>query len=134
MCAECPCPICHCVHYNPLGVTGKKDIKNKPVINPNGGKIECERQPPVTGRGRSSSRGLCSICGQVTGRGLSHPCRPGDLKMVKQGNVDRARSLVRNTKTRRKRNLSLLLGKEEDSAQEQIISNALSRIAKRKGA
>ena len=88
----------------------------------------------MTGRGRSSSQGLCSICGQVTGRGLSHPCRPGDLKMVKQGNVDRARSLVRNTKSRRKRNLSLLLGKEEDSAQEQIVSDALSRIAERKGA
>ena len=96
--------------------------------------MECKSQPPVTGRGRSSSRGLCSICGQVTGRGLSHPCRPGDLKMVKQGNVDQARSLVRNTKSRRKRNLSLLLGKEEDSAQEQIVSNVLSRIAERKGA
>ena len=90
VCAECPCPICHCAHYNPLGITGKKDVKNKPVINPDGGKMECETQPPVTGRGRSSSRGLCSICGQVTGRGLSHPCRPGDLKMVKQGNVDQA--------------------------------------------
>ena len=30
--------------------------------------------------------------------------------------------------------MSLLLGKEEDSAQEQIVSNALSRIAERKGA
>ena len=133
MCADCPCPICHCAHYNPLGVTGKKDVKNKPVINPVGGKMECELQPSVTGRGRSSSRGLCSICGQVTGRGLSHPCRPGDVKVVKQGNVDRAQSLEINTKRRRKRNLSLLLGKEEDDAQEQIVSEALSRISKRKG-
>ena len=30
--------------------------------------------------------------------------------------------------------MSLLLGKEEDSAQEQIVSDALSRIAERKGA
>ena len=67
----------------PISITGKKDVKNKPVINPDGGKMECETQPPVTGRGRSSSRGLCSICGQVAGRGLSHPCRPGDLKIVK---------------------------------------------------
>ena len=102
VCAECPCPICHCAHYNPLGITGKKDVKNKPVINPDGGKMECETQPPVTGRGRSSSRGLCSICEQVTGCGSAHPCRPGDLKMVKQGNVDQPQSLVRNTKTRKR--------------------------------
>ena len=30
--------------------------------------------------------------------------------------------------------MSLLLGKEEDSVQEQIVSDALSRIAERKGA
>ena len=56
------------------------------------------------------------------------------MKAVKLGHVDRERSLVRSTITQRKRNLSLLVGKEEDNAQEQIVSVALSRIAERKGA
>ena len=44
--------------------------------------------------------------------------------------MDRARSLSPPTKNRRKRNLSVLLGKEEERAQEQIVSEALARIEK----
>ena len=47
--------------------------------------------------------------------------------------MDRARSLSPPTKNRRKRNLSVLLGKEEEKAQEQIVSEALGRIEERKG-
>ena len=46
--------------------------------------------------------------------------------------MDRARSLSPPTKNRRKRNLSVLLGKEE-KAQEQIVSEALGRIEEQKG-
>ena len=48
--------------------------------------------------------------------------------------MDGARSLVISTASRRKRNLSLLVGREEEDAQEQIVSGAVSRVAMRKGA
>ena len=48
--------------------------------------------------------------------------------------MDGAHSLVRSTASRSKRNLSLLVGREEEDAQEWIFSGALSRIAMRKGA
>ena len=132
-CGECPCPIRHCSHFNPCGVTGKKDIIHNPVINPDGGQMKCETDPPVMGRGRNSSKGLCCLCGQITGRGLSHPCRQVDIQAVKHGQADVAKSLDRSVVNRRKRNLSLLVGKEEEGAQEEIISVALNRIAERKG-
>ena len=47
--------------------------------------------------------------------------------------MDRARSLSPPTKNRRKRNLSVLLGKEEERAQVQIVSEALGKIEERKG-
>ena len=79
VCAECPCPICHCAHYNPLGITGKKDIKNKPVINSDDGKMECERDCEVKcPKPRDyltywSKQNLCLIFCQV--RHLSFPLK-----------------------------------------------------------
>ena len=93
--AQCPCPICHCARYTPIGMTGTKKIVNKPVINPMEDKMECEKEPPVYGRGRGSCKGLCTICGQIVGRGLCHPCTSGDVMAVRQGHVSRARSMVR---------------------------------------
>ena len=73
------------------------------------------------------------FCGQITGREVSHGCSPRDQHTARQSRVDRARSLSPPTKNRRKRNLSVLLGKEEKRAQEQIVSEALGRIEERKG-
>ena len=71
----CPCPMCRCAHYNPIGVVGPKEIVNLPVVNPQSGQMECESQSPVMGRGRGTCRGLRVVCGQVTGRGVCHPCK-----------------------------------------------------------
>ena len=132
-CADCPCPICSCARYKPIGVTGTKEVVLKPEIKSEGGKMECEQQSPVRGSGRGSCRGVCGVCGQVTGRGLRHPCSPGDVKVAMQGRVARGRSVVRKAEGRRKRNLTVMVGREGEEAQEQIVSSALGRIAERKG-
>ena len=47
--------------------------------------------------------------------------------------MERSRSLCRKSTNRRKRNLSLLVGREEEEAQEQIVSSAINNIALWKG-
>ena len=39
-CSDCSCPMCHCAHYNPIGMEGFKKMVNNPVINSNGGKMQ----------------------------------------------------------------------------------------------
>ena len=105
---QCQCPMCHTARFNPVGTEGKKGVVSKPVINPEGGKMECESQSPVRGRGRGSCRGVCGACGQVTGRGLRHPCSPGDARAALQGRTERGRSIMRKAEGRRKRNLTVM--------------------------
>ena len=97
--------------------------------------MECEVQPSVPNRikGQGSARGMCVICGQIIGRSIRNTCSPRDQLTARQARVDRGRSLDHSTKNRRKRNLSLLVGREEEKVQEQIISAAFNRIAERKG-
>ena len=102
-------------------MTGAKKIVNKPVINPIEDRMESEKEPPVYGRGRESCKGLCTICGQIRGRGLCHPCTSGDVMAVRQGRVFRARSMVRLAVGRRKQNVSVLVGCLEEEAQKQIV-------------
>ena len=106
-CSTCPCPMCCCATFNPIGFKGKKSIVNKPIINPSGANMECEVQTAVSGRGRGRSRGICAVCGQVTGRGIQHPCSPRDVHAIREG---QARSLDRVVSGRRNRNLSVLVG------------------------
>ena len=44
---KCPCPICMCSKYNPIGVTGEKSVTQSPSINVTGGQIKCEVQHPM---------------------------------------------------------------------------------------
>ena len=76
---------------------------------------------------------MCVVCGQIIGQGIRHACSPRDQLTARQARVDRGRSLDRSTKNRRKRNLSLLVGREEEKVQEQIISETFNRIGERKG-
>ena len=88
--------------YTPIGMTGSKKIVKKPIINPLEDKMECEKEPPVYGLGRESCKGLCTICGQIIGHGLRHPCTSGDVMAVRQGRVSKAHSVVRLAVGRRK--------------------------------
>ena len=69
----------------------------------------------------------------MTSRGLHHSCSPGVVQALRRGQEDRACSLVRSTASRWKRNLSLLVGREEEDVKKNIFSYALSRIAMKKG-
>ena len=134
---DCQCSICHVVHYNPVGVNGHQPEKFRPMINPSGGLMECEKLPKVLGvksRGvTGKSMGLCILCGQVTGRGKPHPCSKKQIKSARcLGRVNRGRSLERIS-PRKKRNLSLLVGRESIVAQEEIVNTALNTIGLRKG-
>ena len=100
--------------------------------------MDCEVQEKVSGirsRGTShSSLGMCVLCGQVMGRGIQHPCSQREIQAARcKRQVERSRSLCRKSTNRRKRNLSLLVGREEEEAQEQIVSSAVNNIALRKG-
>ena len=125
--------MCRCAHFSPIGKTGPKNIINKPIINPSNDPIECEVEPLIFSSMCGSTRRICVICGKITGQGIPHGCSPRDQHTARQSRVDRARSLSPPTKNRRKRNLSVLLGKEEERAQEQIVSEALGRIEESKG-
>ena len=92
--------------------------------------MECEVQTAVSGRGRGRSRGICAVCGQVTGRGIQHPCSPRDVHAIREG---RGRSLNRVVSGRRNRNLSVLVGREKEEAQEKIVSGVLKKIVERMG-
>ena len=39
---DCPCPICQCGKFNPVGMTGEKTVTNHPSIQVSGGLMECE--------------------------------------------------------------------------------------------
>jgi len=45
---NCSCPMCHLGSYNPVGKAGHRAIREKPVMNPEGGKLEAEKQPVVS--------------------------------------------------------------------------------------
>ena len=66
-------------------------------------------------------------------RGIRHPCSKAMVRLARQGRVSRSRSLTRGVAARRKRNLSLLVGKESEEAQEQIVSHTIQTIIERKG-
>ena len=103
---------------------------NNPKISTEGGKMECELQPTLKQSGMGC--GLCLICGQMTGRGLSHPCTVKNQRIAKH--VGRSRSMAQNSvQNRKKRNLSVLVGREKNEAVEQIVGKALKNIAARKG-
>ena len=76
------------------------------------------------------STGVCVICLQITGRGIRHKCNAQERREVQAG---RGRSCHRLAATRRKRNISVLVGREAQVAQEQIASSALQRIREAKG-
>ena len=44
---DCACPMCHLGQYNPVGKVGTREVKEKPVMNPEGGELEAENQPRV---------------------------------------------------------------------------------------
>ena len=64
---DCPCPICRCGKFNPVGMTGEKTVTNHPSIQVSGGLMECEMQPKVE---NVRCNGICVICLQLTGRGI----------------------------------------------------------------
>ena len=84
--------------------------------------MECEVQPQVKSRS-SSRKGFCMDCLQITGKGISHRC---SMNWVKDGSK-------RDAGRERKRNLTVLVGKEAEEVQEQIVSVALKGVVERKG-
>ena len=70
--------------------------------------MKCEIQQKVI----KKSKSVCEICLQRVGR---------------------SRSSQRQVINRRKRNISVLVGREADDAQEQIVSSALQRVVENKG-
>ena len=126
---ECPCTLCNCARFNPIGVLGTKSVVNKPTVNVSGEKMECEVQPKVTECGPK----YCTICLQIIGRGIRHGCNQRDVHLAKVGRLTCGRSSQRSTVTKRKRNLSELVGRESEETQEQIVSSAIQRIKESKG-
>ena len=123
---KCQCAMCHTASYKPIGVKGDRKVARKPVINPSGSLMECEMQEKVVKKGK----GVCEVCLQITGRGIRHKCTNRERRA---GQVGRGRSTQRQVGSRRKRNLSVLVGMEANDAQEQIVSSALQRVRERKG-
>ena len=123
---DCQCAICHTARFNPVGFNGEMKVKTSPVINPSGDSMKCEKLEKVATKGG----GICEICLQVTGRGIRHKCTARDRR---DGQAGRGRSCHRLAANRRKRNISVLVGREAESAQEQITSAALHRIKEAKG-
>ena len=72
--------------------------------------MECEKEPPVYGRGWGKCKGLCTICGQIIGHALCHPGTSGVVMAVRQSRVFRACSKVRLAVGRREKNVSVLVG------------------------
>ena len=128
-CSNCPCPLCRCAKYNPIGMAGTKDMVNKPVVNITGEIMDCETQPKVTDHG---SR-FCPICLQIMGRGIKHGCSKMDMRLARIGRLPRGRSSQRRVQRKTKRNLSVMVGRETVETQEQIVSNAMQRVIERKG-
>ena len=126
---DCPCLICRCVKFNPIGVGGPKDIVSAPIVNVVGEKMECEIQPKVTQKGTS----ICPICMQICGPGIQHGCSIKEQQLVKMGRHPRGRSTQRSTQKKCKHNLSEMVGIESIEAQEQITSDVIKQIIKKKG-
>ena len=127
--ADCPCPLCRCAKFNPIGVVGEKEVVSKPVVNPSGDQMKCEVQAKVLERGSK----VCPICLQITGPAIRHGCSKAQVRQARLGRLPQGRSSQRSVPARRKRNLSLLVGREAQVAQEQITSSALQRIREAKG-
>ena len=89
MSTSCPCPMCRCGHFNPVGVQGEKRIVCKPVINVTGGPMACEVQDKVSVKGK----GICEICFQITGRGIHHLCSKKTRVLEKMGRIERSKSM-----------------------------------------
>ena len=113
----CSCPICHLAKYISIEVLGDKAVGNNPVINEFGGKPKVKQKMNL----------VCPVCLQVTGKGIQHSC-PGS----KANRLPRSRSFQRSVTSRRSQNLSVLVGRKEAEAQEQIVSSALGRIQEHK--
>ena len=86
-----PCPICMCSKYNPIGVTGEKSVTQSPSINVTGGQMKCEVQPPVVVR----DKGLCTVCLQITGRGIRHSCSRSQVQQGRERCHSFQRDMVR---------------------------------------
>ena len=90
------------------------------MINPSGGLMEYEKLTKVLGLKSCGvtgmSMGLFILCGQVIGRGKSYPCTEKQIQTTRcLGRVSRDWSLE-NISPRKKRNLSLLVVKENFDA------------------
>ena len=123
--------MCKCAHFNPVSVVGSKDVVNNTIMEPSGDQMQCETQPRVSPQ--CSRSNICRICLQITGRGIKHNCSRIDQRNATLGKPNRRCSFVREMVGIRKRNLSLLLGRESEIVQEQIVSSAISRVMSKKG-
>ena len=126
---DIPCFIYRLVKFNPIGVIGPKDIVSTPIVNVVGEKMECEIQPKVTQKGTS----ICPICMQICGPGIRHGCSTKEQQLVKMGKHPQGHSTQRSTQKKCKRNLSEMVGRESIVPHEQIMSDIIKQIIKKKG-
>ena len=70
---------------------------------------------------------------QICGPGIQHGCSKKEQQLVRIGRRPRGRSTQRSTQKKRKRNLSEMVGRESIEAQEQITSDVIKQIIKKKG-
>ena len=91
--------------------------------------MACEIQDRVS-RSRRRTRSICPGCLQITGPGLSHSCSRR-VKRNTSHSIDNISS--REKIRRRKRNMSLLIGRWADQEQEHIVGSVLSKLRTRKG-
>ena len=96
------CKICTIAKWTPIG---KKNCSPnlKPKLLPKGEAVDTV--PAI------STKKICTICKQETGRGIPHPCNPNSAK----------------------RNLVDLIAKESTSGQEQVLSMSLKALVNEKG-
>ena len=106
--ADCPCPLCRCAGFSPIGVEGEKDVVCQPVVNPTGDKMKCEVQPKVVEHGQK----VCSISLQITGPGIKHGCSQAEVRKARLGQLPWGYSCHRCVTVRRKRNISMMERKE----------------------
>ena len=97
------CSICKVARYTPVGQK-KVSRLEKPKLAPRG-------EPIVNPKPRKSSTNICPKCKAITGPGLPHSCTS------KAGKI----------------NIVELIGKEDVSGQEQILSAGLKNVVNEKG-
>ena len=90
--------------------------------------MECEVQPSVGSRS-ARRHGVCGNCLQLTGKGITHSCSRSQVRESRGRGLSIQREVVR----RRKGNLSMLVGREAEEVQEQIVSVTLKQVVERKG-